>query len=103
VMSGTLAAACTPRRGVMRTSNVSSGTRIVVSSARGLSLFEEPSYAWSRVSASSHAPSLIRPGTAPSASTPRQPGRYGFAQPAHVIWPAAGDGSRQMSRMIGVS
>jgi hypothetical protein len=35
------------------------------------------------------------PVTFASAATPRQPGRYGFAQPAHVIWADAGVGTSQ--------
>jgi hypothetical protein len=52
----------------------------------GLSTSEEPSYARSRSSAKSHAPTLNRLPLTPSVNTPRQPGRYGFAQPLHVIW-----------------
>jgi hypothetical protein len=62
-----------------------------VLSRKGLSVSSEPSYAVSRSSATSHAPMRTRLPTTPSVRTPRQPGRYAFAQPAHV-WPLAGTG-----------
>jgi hypothetical protein len=66
---------------------------ICVRSRIGLSTSDDPSYARSRSSVTSHAPTRNRLPVTPSVNTPRHPGRYGFAQPLHVIWAEAGLGS----------
>jgi hypothetical protein len=92
-MSGMLAAAWTPNDGLIATLNVINGVRMRVRSRNGLSASDEPSYAWSRSSATNHAPSLNRPPATPSVDTPTNLGRFGFAQPLHVIWADAAVGN----------
>src|SRR5207244_8187352 len=66
-----------------------------VRSRCGLSTLVDPSNAPSRSSLTSHAPSLNRLPVTPSVNTPRHPGRYGLAQPLHVICADAGTGVSQ--------
>src|SRR5215510_2888459 len=57
-----------------------------VRSSCGFGVLVEPSYGVSRSSLTYQAPTLNRPpSVTPSVNTPRQPGRYGFAQPLQVI------------------
>src|SRR5947209_18372794 len=52
-------------------------------------------YASSRSSETSHAPTWTLLPLTPSVNTPRHPGRYGLAQPLHVICADAGTGVSQ--------
>ena len=87
----------------MRRSMVSRGTIIRVRSCSGLSASVEPSKTRLRSSDTTHAPSFMRLPVTPSVNTPCHPGRYGFAQPLHVIWAEAAGGMSQATPLTATA